>query len=90
MGSSEEVLAAGVSLVVSIITAIILVVSLGPPWDFFIDWMGTQAIDFGWMSAVQPLFGMFYALILLWVVTSFVWFVKTVIKRAEYETYQPY
>lgn len=84
MGSSEEVLAAAVSLIVSIIIAIVMVISLGPPWDFLIGWLGEQQVSHGWMDAVQPLFGMFYALVLLWIVVSFIWFIKTVIKRAEY------
>ena len=84
MGSSEEVLMASVSLIVSVIVAIIMVISLGPPWDLIIGWLGEQEVSTGWMSTIQPLFGMFYALVLLWVATSFVWLIKTVVKRAEY------
>ena len=84
MGTSQEVIAASVSLVVSITIAIIMVISLGPPWDFFIGWLGEQEISTGWMSTIQPLFGMFYGLVLLWVVTSFIWLIKTVVKRSDY------
>ena len=84
MGSSSEVLAASINLIVSIIIAIIMIISLGPPWDFMIAWLGEQEVAWQWMETVTPLFGMFYALVLFWVVISFAWFIKTVIKRAAY------
>ena len=84
MGTSEEVLAASINLIVSIIIAIILVISLGAPWDFMVAWLGEQEIGWQYTDTVAPLFGAFYSLVLLWVVTGFIWFIKTVIKRTEY------
>ena len=84
MGSSEEVMSAAISLVVSIIIAIMLVMYLGPPWDMIVDWLGTTGTQSSWMATVQGLFGAFYSLVLLWVIVSFVWFIKVTIKRAEY------
>ena len=84
MGSSQSLIASGVSLVVSIISAIIMVVAIGPPWDFIVGWLGEQQIGYAWSNTVMPLFGALYAIILLWVITSLIWFVKTAVARTEY------
>ena len=84
MGSSEEVLSAAVSLVLSLVIAVMLVLYLGPPWDMIVDFLGETDTSSAWMTTISPLFGAFYTLVLLWVVGSFIWFIKVTIKRAVY------